>query len=178
MNHASTLKAWRALPVMLLSFVAITVSAAVTEDTYLSVPGFLDQSFSGEPEAGVLWLDETQRSEAREISGEDPGFRKRYWHQGDTVAWVIDVIGRDHPITVGVLVGPDGVSGMQVLVYRESRGWEVKHDFFTRQFDGATLDGGKLDRSIDNITGATLSVRAMKRAARLALWGYAQVMAQ
>jgi hypothetical protein len=46
----------------------------------------------------------------------------------------------------------------------------VRHAFFTRQFDQAQLENGKLDRSIDGITGATLSVEALQRAARLALW--------
>jgi hypothetical protein len=59
---------------------------------------------------------------------------------------------------------------LRVLIYRESRGWEVRHAFFTRQFDQAQLENGKLDRSIDGITGATLSVEALQRAARLALW--------
>jgi hypothetical protein len=55
-------------------------------------------------------------------------------------------------------------------VFRESRGWEVKYPFFTDQFARIGLTGeGELDRQIDGITGATLSVQAMKRMARVAL---------
>ena len=59
----------------------------------------------------------------------------------------------------------------KVLVFRESRGWEVRHPFFTDQFRDAGLTGElALDRNIDGISGATLSVRALSRLARLALY--------
>jgi hypothetical protein len=54
----------------------------------------------------------------------------------------------------------------------------VRHDFFTREFDSAALDGGgELDRGIDGISGATLSVRAVTRLARVALTFHEHVMA-
>ena len=55
-------------------------------------------------------------------------------------------------------------------MFRESRGWEVKHSFFTRQFANLWLDGERnLSGPVDNITGATLSVKAMTRMAKAAL---------
>jgi hypothetical protein len=46
----------------------------------------------------------------------------------------------------------------------------VRYPFFTDQFDGATLTAkSRLDRNIDGITGATLSVGAVTRIARVAL---------
>ncbi len=57
-----------------------------------------------------------------------------------------------------------------MLEFRESRGWEVRYPFFTRQFEDARLNGkDRLDRDIDSITGATLSVHAVTRVARVAL---------
>ena len=48
--------------------------------------------------------------------------------------------------------------------------------FFTEQFSGLTLaDDGYLSAPVDGITGATLSVRATEKVARLALWLDAQV---
>ncbi len=88
---------------------------------------------------------------------------------------MINVIGRDHPITLGISVKDGRIAELRVLIYRESRGWEVRHPFFTRQFDQAAMEKGKLDRDIDNITGATLSVKALQRAARLALWLHSQL---
>ncbi len=75
------------------------------------------------------------------------------------------------PITTGLAVDDGAIERIRVLVYRESRGWEVRYDFFTAQFIGARLDGdARLDRRIDGISGATLSVRALTNLARLALY--------
>jgi Na+-transporting NADH:ubiquinone oxidoreductase subunit NqrC len=58
-----------------------------------------------------------------------------------------------------------------VLIFRESHGWEVRHDFFTDQFKGLTLDGdSNLSARIDGISGATLSVNALRNLARFALY--------
>lgn len=167
---------------VLLFCFSLPIFAAEGEDQiYFSVEQFKHEAFSAPqsmpPETKMLWLTSVQRDEAKKISGEDPGFRRRYWHAGGSTAWVLDVIGRDHPITVGVALDENGIRAMRVLVYRESRGWEVRHDFFTRQFDSAELKGAGLDRRIDNITGATLSVNALQRAARLALWLHQRAMA-
>ena len=59
---------------------------------------------------------------------------------------------------------------VKVLIFRESRGWEVRYPFFTDQFKGATLvTDNNLDRKIDGITGATLSVNALTKLGRIAL---------
>lgn len=143
-----------------------------------SVEQLLAQAFGAQAHSpSMLWLDQEAREQAQLIAGEDPGFRRRYWRDGDITVWVLDVIGRDHPITVGVIVGNSGIQAVNVLVYRESRGWEVRHDFFTKQFNGIQLKGKKLDKRIDGITGATLSVRALQRAARLALWLHQRAIA-
>lgn len=165
-----------ALSGQLLLWLAISPAWAAEgdPDVYLTVEAFLDSQFDKAPAQQMLWIDETARADARAVAGEDPGFRRRYWRDGERTSWVLDVIGRDHPITVGVTVEHDRIVAMRVLVYRESRGWEVRHDFFTRQFEGAGLEEQRLDRRIDGITGATLSVNAMRRAARLALWLHAR----
>jgi hypothetical protein len=60
---------------------------------------------------------------------------------------------------------------VRVLAYRESRGQEVRDPSFLKQFAGAGLaQGDRLDRGIDGISGATLSVHAMERMSRLALY--------
>jgi len=154
----------------LLTLLFCASVSAQAEDVYLSVPDFLSEQYETVPKPAMLWLDEAQRKDAESVSGEDPGFRQRYWLSDQKSSWVINVIGRDHPITLGISVKDGRIAALRVLIYRESRGWEVRHPFFTRQFDQAAMDNGKLDRGIDNITGATLSVNALQRAARLALW--------
>lgn len=52
----------------------------------------------------------------------------------------------------------------------ESRGGEVRHPIFLKQYQGADLHKDyQMDKNIDGISGATLSLRAMWRMARLPL---------
>jgi len=47
----------------------------------------------------------------------------------------------------------------------------VRHEFFTKQFNFAKLtNDNRLTHHIDGITGATLSVRALTKTARLSVW--------
>ncbi|MBT8117818.1 MAG: FMN-binding protein, partial [Gammaproteobacteria bacterium] len=92
-------------------------------------------------------------------------------------AWILEEIGKERPITTGLVINEQGIERLRVLVFRESRGWEVKHPFFTDQFPGIQLTAGReLDGPIDGVSGATLSVRALKKLARLALYFHRQVV--
>ena len=74
-----------------------------------------------------------------------------------------DEIGKYQPITFMVGVTPDfRVRDAAVLVYRETRGGEVRRSRFLRQYRNKTSrDPLRINRDIVNITGATLSVRAL-----------------
>lgn len=155
-----------------LLFCFLVLSPAVA-DEYMDPASFLDEVFEQDvPAASMAWLTGDKGEHAREILGHDPeSLRVRYWRRDARSAWILDEIGREKPITAGFVIENGRLVRVQVLVFRESRGWEIRHEFFTRQFDGAQLgDDRRLDRSIDNITGATMSVSAMKRMARLALY--------
>lgn len=108
----------------------------------------------------------------RQLLGHDyPALRLRYWCQGEQSAWILEEIGKDLPITIGVVIDDDQISSLRVLIYRENRGGEVSTPAFTDQFDGVTLStAGAIDRNIDGITGATLSVVALTRLATMALF--------
>ncbi len=134
---------------------------------------FLNSAFAPNvPVAKTLWLDAKTKSGVKKILRHDyHGLRVRYWQEGARTLWVLDEIGKYKPITVGVVVNDGAIEKLKVLAYRESHGWEVKHDFFTKQFIGAKLpQNKKLDRRIDGISGASLSVRALKKMAMLALY--------
>jgi len=124
------------------------------------------------PRPAVLWMSGAVGEQVHKILGHKPSrLRLRYWRQGDRSAWVLEEIGKERPITAGIVVGSKGIERVQVLRYRESRGSEIRYPFFTRQYHGAQLDAEqRLDRHIDGISGATLSVRAMTRMTRLALY--------
>lgn len=152
---------------------ALLVCTSVLADNVYQEPSeFVAEAFAGgTPAPQVLWLTGPLRDQVQDILDHKPrALRVRYWAQSGRSAWVLDEIGKERPITVGIVVGDDGIERIKVLVFRESRGWEVRHPFFTEQFVGAKLeDGRRLDRSIDGISGATLSVRALKKLARVAL---------
>jgi hypothetical protein len=136
---------------------------------------FIAGSFGGAPPAAqALWLTGAIKSGVHEILGHDLAvLRLRYWEKDGRSAWILDEIGKEEPITVGVVVSDAGIERVRVLEFRESRGDEVRHSFFTDQFTGARLAGDRLDKPIDGITGATLSVRALTKLARLALYLHA-----
>ena len=84
--------------------------------------------------------------------------RLRYWDNNTKRAWILEEIGRDKPITVGLVTSNGKIFDVKVLIFRESRGWEVRYPFFTDQFKDATLTTERnLDRKIDGISGATIS---------------------
>ncbi len=84
---------------------------------------------------------------------------------------VMNETGKHHDITFMVGVTSEGVvQGVDILIYRESRGGEVRQRRFLRQFRGKSLgDAVRGGVDIVNITGATLSVNAISRGVRKAL---------
>ncbi len=152
--------------------VLLLLSFGLRAEVYLPPEQFLAESFDGQaPKPGVLWIAGDTREAVEKILGHRPGaLRVRYWARGARTAWILEEIGKTQPITTGIVVDNGSVARITVLIYRESRGWEVRYPFFTDQFKGTKLVGAnELDRNIDGISGATLSVRALTRLARVAL---------
>lgn len=86
-------------------------------------------------------------------------------------ATVLEVIGKERPITFLIGIHPDGeIKGVEVLVYRESRGSEVRNPRFMAQFLRKKVDNPlRLGNDIESISGATLSARAAAYAVKKAL---------
>lgn len=151
------------------------VSPVFAKGEYQSGPEFIQESFSAYgqiiPDTKLLWLDAERKELAGEILGHAVrGFRVRYWQHEETTAWILDEIGKEMPITIGVVVTDNKINQVKILTYRETRGGEVRFPAFLKQFTNVALDGKqKLTRHIDGITGATLSVRAVENVSRLAL---------
>ncbi len=78
-------------------------------------------------------------------------------------AVMAEEIGKYRPITFMVGVTPElAVKDVAVMVYRESRGGDVKRRRFLDQYRGKTVrDPIDVNRDIINISGATISVRSM-----------------
>ncbi|MGS0680287.1 FMN-binding protein [Shewanella sp. 125m-7] len=146
---------------------------ASARGTYQTAEDFIAQAFnSAPPKSKVLWIDDETKSVIESILAHSyRKMRLRYWKQGNESVWVMNEIGKEAPITVGIHVKNNQIAQTKVLEYRESRGDEVRHDFFTDQFKSAKLTPElKLDTHIDGITGATLSVRALTKLSRIALY--------
>lgn len=162
---------FRYLSVLLLFSLAYA-PAGSAKGVYQQPADFVQQSFvDGAPQPSVLWLKDDLKEQIEQILQHDyQGRRIRYWKKGDRTAWVLEEIGKKKPITTGIVIDHDRIDKIKVLVFRETRGWEVKHSFFTNQFIDAELEkDNRLDRYIDGISGATLSVRALTKLARIAL---------
>lgn len=144
--------------------------ALAAEIIYQSAADFLDENLPG-CENQALWLKSDAKAKIEELLDRPfPGVRVRYCESGGKTAWILDEIGKTEPITSGVVVNEGRVECLRVLVFRESRGGEVHREAFVRQYEQAVLDSkSRLDRNIDGITGATMSVNAVNQQARLAL---------
>lgn len=141
--------------------------------TFQEPEGFLQETFSQSvPEPQILDLTPQMQQEIARILRHSYRARQlRYWREGERTAWILEEIGRYRPITVGLVVSQGALETVRVLIFRESHGWEVRHDFFTNQFKGLTLDAqNNLSGRIDGISGATLSVNALRSLARFALY--------
>ncbi len=89
----------------------------------------------------------------------------------DGWAFIQNTIGKHKPMTYMVGVDPEGeVTNVEILVYRESRGSEVRKKRFNYQYQGKTLyDPIRINRDVINISGATMSVRSMSAGVKRAL---------
>lgn len=164
---------------LLLGFAAVAIADEAGQ--YMQTSDYLDRAFpSGQPDVSTIWLTGELRDAVEQALGHRfEALRIRYWYDGATSAWVLNEIGKEKPITIGVTIKNDSIREIRVLEFRESRGWEVRYPFFTDQFREVRMSPkGELDRAIDGITGATLSVGAMKRVAKAALVLHANIRQQ
>ncbi len=152
-------------------------NVVVAQEVYQTPEDFLKEAFQNTvPEPRLLWLTGERQKVAEQILGhKSTSLRIRYWKMGEKSAWILDEVGKDEPITTGVIINQDKIEQLKVLIFRESRGWEIKYPFFTDQFKETQLKADfNLNKTIDGISGATLSVKALQKVARLALYLHQQ----
>lgn len=157
---------------LVCSVLLLTTTTSHARGVYQTNDAFLAEVFNGTlPQSDVIWMKGDVRKTVADILGHPyAGLRIRYWREGQRSAWILEEIGKEEPITFGVVIDGDRVEQVKILAYRESRGGEVKYPAFTQQFQNVGLVDNRLDKHIDGITGATLSVRAMTNVVRLALY--------
>jgi len=170
-----------ALPVAALAALpAISVEYATEAEArqrmFPQADGFADASVA---------LTRDQRREIERLGGvrqrRDTQVVRRVERAGATTGWffVDEVVGKHDYITYAVGMTTAGeVVGVEVLVYRETYGFQIHEETWRKAFRGATLaDPPRLDDDIPNITGATLSCRNVTNGVRRLLALHAVVLA-
>ncbi|MCZ6635655.1 MAG: FMN-binding protein [bacterium] len=138
---------------------------------YLTEAQALEKAF---PKADTLWSEVwTPTPQARNRIQRRLGWRleeKSFTiHQGRKngnhlgYAVITEQIGLYKPITFIVKTNPEArAEAVWIMVYRESRGGQIRRQRFLRQYQNKTARNPiRLNRDIIGITGATLSVRAL-----------------
>lgn len=158
---------------MLALLCSMSVKAFELYKTFQTPEVFLGEVFNNKvPAPKLLVLNGASQSKIAAVFNRSfPQQRIRYWENGDKTVWIFDDIGKEGyvPTTSGFVINNGVVESSKVLIYRESRGEQVAEPSFLNQINGSKAAGNGLDKPVDNITGATLSVDMMKRMARTAI---------
>jgi len=174
----------RALTVacLLVSLLTLTVGAEeeeYVERVFLTKKQAFQLAFPGAKKVKKkkVWLSDTQKAAIQKIMGDQIKYdERRVTHYfgldgaGKPIGAVVigNEIGRSYPITFMVVINLDGtVKDVEIMVYREPHGWEVRFESFLSQFFGR--DASDPFGDINNITGATLSVRSMTKGVKKAV---------
>jgi len=147
--------------------------------TYQQPEEFISNAFNQQaPDPDIIWINGKLRQNIENIlQHKYKAKRIRYWKKQQRSVWVLEEIGKKKPITVGIIIDNNKISQLKVLIFRETRGWEVRYPFFSKQFNQLSItDNNELNGTVDGISGATLSVRALTKLARIALLLNQQVL--
>ena len=81
----------------------------------------------------TLWLTKNVAAQAETILGNAPKqARLKFCKSGLQTTWILDEIGKEEPISAGFVVENGKILQVSILVYRESRGGEVRHTNFLK----------------------------------------------
>ncbi len=95
----------------------------------------------------------------------------RSHHKIDGYALIDNEMGKMEPITFLTAITPAGdIKEVEILVYREPYGSEVHEKKFLKQYEGKkAADPVRIGQDIRNISGATISSRAVSSGVKRAL---------
>ena len=134
----------------------------------------------GTAEPRMVCLEKKDRKRIEAASGtEVTKYELEAWRGADGSWLVFDsVMGRYEAIDIAVAITVEGeVRGVEILTYREVYGYEVRRPEWRRQFHGKTPDSKlKLNKDIDNISGATLSSQGITQGVKRLVHTWEQVL--
>lgn len=164
------------MPVILVTgillFSMLTPNLALAKGTYFTAQKLLAEVYGEIPGAPkTLWMNKQHKQEVMEYFDKPlRQVRVKYWEKDDRRFWILSEIGKEKPITFGIVTSQGSIERMEVMAFREVRGDEIRLPAYTAQYDNQSLNGkGRLQNNVDGISGATYSVRSMKKVARMAL---------
>jgi len=167
MNSRSTLKA-----IIWLHCALGSLAVADGGGGAMPVPAFVKDGVGMEAVQRALELDAEARMETlRIMGGRYPVSPVTYWQTDTRTGWILHGRGRSGVFTAGFVIAEGRIVDCRVLEYRERHGNAIKSKSFLQQFlDAGLRDDRQLDRRIDGVTGATISVTSFTNLARLALY--------
>lgn len=162
----------RILPIVGLVMLVLVGAVQAKESPRAQIV-FLAQAFGKDiPSAQSKVLSGADKENIKAILQHPLSFQRvRLWQRAGVTVWLLEEVGKHKPITAAFWLENGVIKKVKVLAFRESRGWEVKYPYFLKQFRGLSLvENNALSGTVDGISGATLSVRAMKKMALIALY--------
>lgn len=155
------------LPLLALTLAAAPLRARAAEATYYTTRAVLTELFpkSERVTYRTFTLDASLKARLTQRLGYVPA-KDRYTvfvatTQGkvDGYAIIDEERGLHQPITFATRLSPRGVvERLEIMVYREPRGDEVRDPRFRKQFEGKTAqDPLRLSQDVDAVSGATVS---------------------
>jgi len=155
---------WKPSPLLLIALAAVSAPLVAHAKIYVSVEQAQKILIPNKPlvKTPIIVTDELQDKMRSASSIRHPFQGDRIWKASDGSWFIIDeVVGKHEMITYAVALSPSGaVTGIEILEYVESYGYEVAEAQWRKQFIGKTAaDPIKLNQDIQNIGGATLSCK-------------------
>jgi Na+-translocating ferredoxin:NAD+ oxidoreductase RnfG subunit len=155
---------WKPNPLLIIGLLATSAPIIAQAKIYVSVEQaqkilFPNKSLIKNP---IIITDDLQDKMRSASSVRQPFQGDRIWKTADGGWFIVDeVVGKHEMITYAVALNPTGaVTGIEILDYVESYGYEVAEAQWRNQFIGKTAsDPIKLNQDIQNIGGATLSCK-------------------
>ena len=155
---------WKANPLIILGLASLTSPIVAHAKIYVSVEQAQKQLFPNASliKTPILITDDLQEKLRTASSIRHQFQGDRIWRSADGGWFIVDeVVGKHEMITYAVALNSSGnISGIEVMEYVESYGYEVADEQWRKQFLGKKAsDPIKLNQDIQNIGGATLSCK-------------------
>ena len=155
---------WKPNPLIIIGLAAASAPIVAHAKIYVSIEQAQKILIPNKPltKNPIIITDDLQDRMRSASSIRHPFRGDRIWKAADGGWFIVDeVVGKHEMITYAVALSPSGaVTGIEILDYVESYGYEVAEAQWRNQFIGKTAaDPIKLNQDIQNIGGATLSCK-------------------